>query len=93
LKEWNLTLSNRLVELTARTLPPEPILSRTRGYNGGNETDWTRHLRALPMFTSAIVKHWVILAPRDCCKEVDACAQSFLKAAQGITFTLSRPVM
>ncbi|XP_060844789.1 piwi-like protein Siwi [Rhopalosiphum padi] len=93
LKRWNLTLSNRLVELTGRTLPPEPILSRTRGYNGGNEADWTKHLRVLPMFTSAIVKHWVILAPRDCCREVDAFSQSLLKAAQGMTFTLPRPVI
>jgi len=93
LKRWNLTLSNKLVELTARTLQPEPIQSRSKGYNGGDEADWTRHLRSLPMFTSAIVKHWVILAPKDCCREVDLFAQTLAKAAQGMTFTLPRPVM
>ncbi|XP_025207261.1 piwi-like protein Siwi isoform X1 [Melanaphis sacchari] len=93
LKNWNLTLSNRLVELTARTLQPETIQSRTNKYNGGNEADWTKCLRALPMFTSAIVKHWVILAPKENCREVDTFAQSLAKAAQGMSFILPRPAI
>ena len=93
LKRWNLTLSNKLVELTGRTLQPEPIQSRTKGYNGGEEADWTKHLRSLPMFTSATVKNWYILAPRDCCREVEAFAQNLQKAAQGMTFVLPRPAM
>ncbi|XP_029341114.1 LOW QUALITY PROTEIN: piwi-like protein Siwi [Acyrthosiphon pisum] len=64
---WNLTLSNKLVELTGRILQPEPIQSRSKGNNGGEEADWTKHLRSLPMFTSATVKNWYILAPRDSC--------------------------
>jgi len=47
-------LSNKLVELTARTLQPEPIQSRSRGYNDGDEADWTKPLRALPMLPSAM---------------------------------------
>jgi len=93
LKRWNLTLSNKLVELTGRTLQPEPLQSRSRGYNGGEEADWTKHLRSLPMFTSAIVKHWIILAPKDCCRKVEAFAQSLQKAAQEINFILLSPVM
>ncbi|KAL4154233.1 hypothetical protein QTP88_002060 [Uroleucon formosanum] len=93
LKRWNLTLSNKLVELTARTLQPEPIQSRSKGYNGGDEADWTRHLRSLPMFTSAIVKYWVILAPKDCCREVDAFAHTLATAALGMNFTLPRPAI
>ncbi|KAL5239075.1 hypothetical protein ACI65C_006486 [Semiaphis heraclei] len=93
LKRWNLTLSNKLVELTARTLQPEPIQSRSKGYNGGEEADWTKNLRALPMFTSAMVKHWVILAPKDFCREVEAFAQTLGKAAQGMTFILPKPAI
>ncbi|XP_060846985.1 piwi-like protein Siwi [Rhopalosiphum padi] len=93
LKRWNLTLSNKLVELTGRTLQPESIQSRTKGYNGGEEADWTKHLRSLPMFTSASVKHWVILAPKDCCREVEAFAQNLAKAGQGMTFLLPKPVI
>ncbi|KAL5238818.1 hypothetical protein ACI65C_006228 [Semiaphis heraclei] len=93
LKRWNLTLSNKLVELTARTLQPESIQSRSKGYNGGEEADWTKHLRALPMFTSAMVKHWVILTPRDCCREVYVFAQTLAKAAQGMAFILPKPAI
>jgi len=93
LKRWNLTLSNKLVELTGRTLQPEPIQSRTKGYNGGNEADWSTHLRTLPMFTSAIVKRWVILAPKDYCREVDVFAQTLARTAQGMNFTLPKPTM
>jgi aubergine len=45
------------------------------------------------MFTSASVKHWVILAPKDCCREVEAFAQNLAKAGQGMTFLLPKPVM
>lgn len=86
-------MSNKLVDLTARTLPPEPIQSRSNRYNGGEEADWTRHLRSLPMFTSAIVKQWVILAPRNYCREVESFAQMLAKAAQGMSFSLPRPTM
>jgi len=93
LKRWNLTLSNKLVELTGRTLQPEPIQSHSRGYNGGEEADWTIHLRSLPMFTSAIVKHWVILAPKNCCREVYIFAQTLARAAKGMNFILPKPTM
>ncbi|CAI6359066.1 unnamed protein product [Macrosiphum euphorbiae] len=93
LKRWNLTLSNKLVELTGRTLPPEPIQSRSKGYNGGEEADWTKHLRVLPMYNSAIVKLWVILAPKDCCQEVYIFAQTIANAAQGMNFTLPQPTI
>jgi len=45
------------------------------------------------MFTSATVKNWAILVPKDYCREVEAFAQSLAKAAQGMTFILPRPAM
>jgi len=54
-----------LDELTDRTLQPEPIQSCFNGYNSVKEVDWTKHLRSLPMFTSATVNNWTILAPKD----------------------------
>jgi len=39
------------------------------------------------------MKHWVILAPKDCYQEVEAFAQTLIKVAQGMTFALPKPAM
>jgi len=52
-----------------------------------------KHIRALPMLTSMMTKHWVILAPKDCCREVDAFAQTLEKVAQEMTYSLPKPAM
>jgi len=93
LKRWNLTLSNGLVDVRGRVLPPEPIKSNTKGYDGGSEADWTKHLRSLPMFTCAVVKNWVILTPKDYFKEVELFATTLAQAAQGMSFRLPKPLM
>lgn len=90
---WNLKLKNSLVEVRGRVLPPEPIKSHTKGYDGGPEADWTKYLRALPMFTCAVMKTWVILTPQDSVREVNIFAQTLAKAAQGMSFTLPQPIM
>nr|CAD7263546.1 unnamed protein product [Timema shepardi] len=46
LEEWNLQLSNRLVEFNGRILPQEKILqAQDIKYDAGADTDWTRNLR------------------------------------------------
>nr|CAD7430757.1 unnamed protein product [Timema monikensis] len=46
LEEWNLQLSNRLVEFNGRILPQEKILqAQDIKYDAGVDTDWTRNLR------------------------------------------------
>lgn len=87
-------MSNSLVNVTGRVLPMEQIKSNAnKAYDGGYEADWTKHLRALPMFTCATMKTWVILAPQDCCDQVKSFAQTLGKAAQGMSFILPQPIM
>lgn len=93
LSKWNMTLKNTLVDVPGRILPAEPIKSNTKMYDGGIEADWTRHLRALPMFTCATMKSWVILTPQENLREVQAFAQTLAKAAQGMSFSLPQPLM
>lgn len=93
LQRWNLILSNDLVNVPGRVLPAEKIKSNTKVYDGGFEADWTRHLRALPMFTCAMMKTWVILTPQDCFRDVQNFAGTLAKAAQGMSFTLPAPIM
>lgn len=93
LKRWNLTLSNKLVDVPGRVLPIEQLKSNTKAYDAGIEADWTRYLRGLPMFTCASMKNWVIVTPQDNARDVQAFAQSLQKAAQGMSFSLPSPIM
>jgi hypothetical protein len=68
----------------------EQIINESDRYNGGG---LSKHLRALPMVTSEIAKHFVILVTKDCCQEVDVFVQSLARAAQGNKFLLPKPVM
>lgn len=93
MKKWNLTLSNSLVDVPGRVLPYESIKSNKTAYDGGNEADWTKHLRSLPMFICATMKTWIILAPQDCCSDVKTFAMTLEKAARGMSFSLPQPTM
>ncbi|XP_026819609.1 uncharacterized protein LOC113558350 [Rhopalosiphum maidis] len=68
----------------------EQIINESNRYSGAG---LSKHLRALPMVTSEISKYLVILAAKDCCQEVDVFAQSLARAAQGIKFSLPKPVI
>lgn len=81
------------MDVPARILPPEKIQSNTQVYNGGFEADWTKQLRALPMFTCAIMKTWVILSPQDCYNDVRKFAETLQKTAKGMSFSLPVPIM
>lgn len=86
-------MGNNLVDVPARILPFEQIKSLSRAYDGGLEADWTKHLRSLPMFSSAMMVSWVILTPEDCCHEVKSFSQTLGRAAQGMSFSLPQPTM
>ncbi|XP_050437858.1 piwi-like protein Siwi [Adelges cooleyi] len=92
-KKWNLKLSNNLVEVTGRVLNFEPIYSNSKNYSGGEEADWTKHLRMLPMYMCAVVKCWVVVAPVQNIQEVNNFVKSLERAAKQMYFTLPQPVM
>lgn len=93
LNRWNLTLSNRLVEVPGRILPIEQLRSNTKAYDAGIEADWTRHLRNLPMYTCVSMRSWVIVTPQDNVRDCQAFASTLQKAAQGMSFSLPTPNM
>ncbi|XP_050431012.1 piwi-like protein Siwi [Adelges cooleyi] len=91
--KWNLDLSNDLVEVTGRVLKPEPIFGNVKDYTGGDEADWTKYLRMSPMYTSAVIKCWVVMAPVQNKQEIITFVNTLAKAARGMGFTLPQPVM
>ncbi|XP_025194220.1 piwi-like protein Siwi [Melanaphis sacchari] len=94
LKRWNLTLSNSLIELTGRILPPEQIKSSAtdkNGYSGNNDGDWTHHLRKLPMFKLKNVKKWIIVTSIEYERDINPFVTSLTKSAKGMSFMLPNP--
>ncbi|VVC33819.1 Hypothetical protein CINCED_3A001948 [Cinara cedri] len=63
LKNWNLGLKEKLVEIKGRMLPPELIYTVNESYDGGFECDWSRKITTKPMFKTASLSRWVILYP------------------------------
>lgn len=84
-------MSNGLVDVPGRVLPFEKIDSNNKHYNGGPEADWTKHVRALSLYSCATMKAWVIVTPRDNVNDVNIFVQTLVKAAQGMSFVLPRP--
>lgn len=93
LTKWNLTLSNQLVKVPGRILPPEKIKSFNKQYDGGFDADWTKHLRCLPMYANATVSTWVIVAPQSNEREVEIFKKSLLSTADGMAFKLPKPIV
>jgi len=81
------------MEVPGRILRPQKILCRSTRYSSGEEGDWSNKLQSVPMFTSAVVKHWVILTPRNFCEDVDVFTQNIIQAARNMSFNLPKPVM
>lgn len=86
-------MSNNLVDVPGRVLAVEPIRSNTKSYDGGQEADWTKYLRSLPMFACASMSSWVILTPQEYTRDVQGFSQTLSKAAQGMSFMLPQPTM
>ncbi|XP_046667762.1 piwi-like protein Siwi [Homalodisca vitripennis] len=93
-KDWNLKLSDKLVEVPARQLEMEKILlGGNRIVDAGEECDWTRHLRSSPMLSMPDdgLKRWVIIFPSKVGRDAEAFVSSLLKAGQGMAFRISEP--
>lgn len=62
LKEWNLQLDDKLVNIPARCIPPEKIvLGNKRTAPAGPTADWTRELHNKALFNPARLANWVII--------------------------------
>lgn len=93
LGDWNLSLGKNLINVTGRVLPKEPIFSNRTQYDSGPDADWTKHVRSLPMFISAVMGRWVIVAPQSNVNDVQTFAYTLKKVSDGMSFPLPRPEM
>jgi len=77
----------------ARVLPMENIGCNVKVYNGGPTAEWTHHLKFLPMYTSVVVKHWVLLIPKEVEHDINSFVTNLQKVGNGMSFSLPQPQM
>lgn len=85
---WNLTLDNTLVRVPCRVLPLEVIYGKieTKKYDGGDQSDWTRHVRSLPMFTCGNLINWSFI----CCAPLNEnLINTFIKSLQNVSKSMN----
>lgn len=93
LKEWNLNLDDKLLELTGRVLPTERIMFRSNAVSAGPEADWTREFRNNHNIICKPLKDWVVICMQRVSREVEGFLKNLNKAAQGMGFGLDYPRM
>lgn len=91
LKEWNLTLSNDLVKIKGRVLPSEKVYCNTKFYDSGENAEWSRHVRSVPMYTSARIQSWIVVYPNQNVNDVRQFVNTLKQVGNGMSFTLSQP--
>uniref|UniRef100_A0A336MED6 CSON000333 protein n=1 Tax=Culicoides sonorensis TaxID=179676 RepID=A0A336MED6_CULSO len=91
LRQWNMRLSQELVEVTGRELMPERIVFGTREAPGTLEADWTREFRNNKLYNVLPLQNWHIIVPSRARKE----SQDFIKLLQesvgGMGIQISQP--
>lgn len=91
LKNWNLDLHDELVKMKGRILTSQKVYCNNKQYDTGSEANWTKHVRSLPMFTSAIIRKWVVLYPQQNDYEVKAFIKTIHQVAKSMAFNIPQP--
>lgn len=92
LKEWNLTLEDKLVSVPARVLPPEKIkLGRDISASAGQNADWTRELQSKPAYIPARLSNWVMICINRMKQDVDRFVNTFQECARGMGCNYGNP--
>jgi hypothetical protein len=93
LKNWNLEPGKNLVNINGRVLPPQKIACNTHQFSAGDRGDWSNALRNAPMYTSASIKRWAIVAPQNVMADVQKFLGSLKRVSDAMSFFLPRPDM
>ncbi|CAG9813111.1 unnamed protein product [Phaedon cochleariae] len=91
-RKWDLDLADRLVRFQGRVLPQETIVGGNNAkYPAGPQADWTRELRALPMFVAGQIPRFAVVCPvklKGACQDFVQCLQ---KSARGMRWDIGAP--
>ncbi|XP_045534719.1 piwi-like protein Siwi [Papilio machaon] len=90
---WDMKLSNRLLSVKGRQLPPENIVQgHNMKYPAGDTTDgWTRDMRSKPLLSIANLPSWVVITPSRQHQDATSFVNMIMKTGQGCGFHMPRP--
>ncbi|XP_023290765.1 piwi-like protein Siwi isoform X2 [Orussus abietinus] len=92
LKEWNLTLDRKLVDVQGRVLPPEKILfANGRSISAGENADWTKSLRSSPGLINGKLKDWVVIVMSRFRRDAEYFMSNMMKASGDMNISMERP--
>ncbi|XP_013106819.2 protein piwi [Stomoxys calcitrans] len=94
LKDWNMKLDTRLVEVRGRILDPQRIVfADRRKESSGDQADWTRHFRNMGMFStpSRGLGRWAVIATNRSSRDLRNFVESLMRAANGLNMLIERP--
>ncbi|XP_026806338.1 piwi-like protein Siwi [Rhopalosiphum maidis] len=93
LNKWNLTLSNKLIQLNGRILKQEMIKGNQRECSYGHDANWTKNLHNLPMYRTVILKKWLVIFQSDNKSAVEEFVSTLRNVAKGLNFDLPQPII
>uniref|UniRef100_A0AAU7VFF0 Piwi-like protein 1A n=1 Tax=Enchytraeus coronatus TaxID=208440 RepID=A0AAU7VFF0_9ANNE len=91
LNNWNIGLSNELVQLQGRQLPPENIHQGDLDFNGGEQADWTKQMRALRMQRLVHLSSWIVVCPQKNGRNAEDLIRALRDVSHGLGLELSNP--
>lgn len=93
LNNWNLSLTDDLVQIKGRVLDQQKIYSNSKIYESGVEADWTKYIRALPMFMSATMNQWAVVFPDFSQQNVKTFIKTVIQVAGNMSLRLPLPFL
>lgn len=78
LKEWNLKLNDKLVEVPGRILPIQNVVfAAGKKVSAGHDADWTRELRNVNMLSCGVLDNWALITTTRAKRDVDVSFQTY----------------
>ncbi|XP_043499080.1 piwi-like protein Siwi isoform X2 [Polistes fuscatus] len=93
LKNWNLKLENKLIEVPARVLPCENIVYGSRSRSVTLEANWTKDLRNNRFVACTSLESWILIQTSFTRADCETFLKNLIKAADGMGFNIKRPEM
>ncbi|XP_015190096.1 PREDICTED: protein aubergine isoform X2 [Polistes dominula] len=91
LKNWNLKLESKLIDVPARVLPAENICFGTRSKSTTLEANWTKELRFNKLVTCTPLDNWVLIQTEYTQPDSKVFVKNLIQAAEGMGFIIRRP--